>query len=118
MQQELRGIDMHEARGAQVCARCQWAEEGETSSSFFFNLATKHHAQQAMSSIRDPATGLVHHDRFEIIGVWRSYYANLFTAQQCDTVAQVEMLAQLTRRLRLSVTLVRGVLPWRSVLPL
>ena len=99
VQQELRGIAMHEARGAQVRARCQWAEEGETSSSFFFNLATKHHAQQAMSSIRDPATGLVHHDPFEILGVWRSYYANLFTAQQCDIVAQDEMLAQLTRRL-------------------
>ena len=38
VQQELRGIALHKARGPQVRARCQWAEEGETSSSFFLNL--------------------------------------------------------------------------------
>ena len=32
VQQELRGITMHEAWGVQVRVRCQWAEEGETSS--------------------------------------------------------------------------------------
>ena len=93
VQQELRGIALHEARGAQVRARCQWAEEGETSSSFFFNLETHHKAQQTMHSIRDPETGLVRHDLFEILGVWRSYYSNLFTAQDCDPVAQDEMLS-------------------------
>ena len=73
-------------------ARCQWAEEGETSSSFFLNLGAHHKAQQTMHSIRDPETGLVRHDPFEILGVWRSYYSNLFTAQDCDPVAQDEML--------------------------
>ena len=80
-------------------ARCQWAEEGETSSSFFLNLETHHKAQQTMHSIRDPETGLVRHDPFEILGVWRSYYSNLFTAKDCDPVAQDEMLSQLHRRL-------------------
>ena len=37
VQQELRGIALHEAKGAQVRTRCQWAEEGKTSSSFFLN---------------------------------------------------------------------------------
>ena len=99
VQQELRGIALHEARAAQVRARCQWAEEGETSSSFFLNLETHHKAQQTMHSIRDRETGLVRHDPFEILGVWRSYYSNLFTAQDCDPVAQDEMLSQLHRRL-------------------
>ena len=98
VQQELRGIALHEARGVQVRARCQWAEEGERSSSFFLNLATKHHAKTSMSSIRDPDTGMVHHDPFEILGVWRNYYASLFTLQQCDPAAQDEMLQKLTRR--------------------
>ncbi len=40
VQEELRGIALHEAKRVQVCAHCQWAEEGETSSSFFLNLAT------------------------------------------------------------------------------
>ena len=99
VQQELRGIALHEARGAQVRARCQWAEEGETSSSFFLNLASHHHAKASMPSIRDPDTGMVHHDPFEILGVWRRNYSSLFTAQQCDPATQDEMLQQLTRRL-------------------
>ena len=49
-----------------------------------------------MLSIRDPATGIVHHDPFEILGVWRSYYADLFTAQECDCKAQDAMLAKLS----------------------
>ena len=99
VQQELRDIALHQARGAQVRARCQWAEEGEVSSSFFLNLASKHKASQTMNSIRDPQTGQVHHDPFAILGVWRSYYDELFTATQCDPVAQDELLGQLTRRL-------------------
>ena len=81
-----------------MCARCQWAEKGETSSSFF-NLETHHKAQQTMHSIHNPETGLVRHDPFEILDVWRSYYSNLLTAQECDPVVQDEMLSQLHRHL-------------------
>ena len=42
---------------------------------------------------------MVHHDPFEILGVWRTYYASLFTAHQCDPDAQDEMLQKLTCRL-------------------
>ena len=59
VQEDLRGIALHEAKGAQVCVRCQWAEEGETSSSFFLNLASKRHAKQVMHSIRNPETGII-----------------------------------------------------------
>ena len=99
VQEELWGIALHEAKGTQVRARCQWAEEGETSSSFFLNLATKRHAKQVMHSIRDPDTGSVCHDPFEIMGVWQRYYAGLFTAAPCDPSAQVDMLSKLSRRL-------------------
>ena len=102
VQQELRSIALHEAKGAQVRTRCQWAEEGKTSSSFFLNLESKRRSQKTMLSIRDPATGIVHHDPFEILGVWRSYYADLFIAQECDCKAQDAMLAKLSRRLSLA----------------
>ena len=78
--------------------RCQWPEEKETSSSFF-NLETHQKARQTMHSIRDPETGLVRHDPFEILGVWHSHYSNLFTAQDYDPVVQDEMLSQLHCRL-------------------
>ena len=99
VQEELRGIALHEAKGAQVRAHCQWAEEGETSSSFFLNLATKRHAKQVMHSVRDPDTGSVRHDPFEILGVWQRYYAGLFTAAPCDPSAQDDMLSKLSRHL-------------------
>ena len=99
IQQQLRSIALHAARGAQVRARCQWAEEGETSSSYFLNLATQKRAKQVMRSIKDPTTGEVCHDPFAIVGVWRTYYKDLFTASQCDSAAQDELLAKLTRRL-------------------
>ena len=97
--QELRQIVLHEARGAQVRARCQWAEEGETSSSFFFNLQSKRCGKCNMLSIRHPDTGTVYHDPFEILGVWHEYYSHLFTAQECDPVAQDPLLDNLTRHL-------------------
>ena len=97
VQEELRGIALHEAKGAQVRARCQWAEEGKTSASSFLNLATKRHAKQVMHSIRDPDTGSVHHDPFETLGVWQHYYTGLFTAAPCDLSAQDDMLLKLSR---------------------
>ena len=51
VQQELRGIALQEAKGAQVRTLCQWAEEGETSSSFFLNLESKRRSQNTMLSI-------------------------------------------------------------------
>jgi hypothetical protein len=44
VQEDLRAIALHEARGAQTRARCQWALEGESSSSYFFGLEAKHQA--------------------------------------------------------------------------
>ncbi len=52
-----------------------------------------------MHSIRDPDTGSVRHDPFEILGVWQQYYADLFTAAPCDPAAQDDMLSKLSCRL-------------------
>lgn len=52
-----------------------------------------------MHSTRNPNTGLIRYDPFEILGVWREYYPNLFTAQDCDLGAQDAMLSNLHRRL-------------------
>ena len=89
---------LYEAKGAQVRARCQWAEEGETSSSYFLNLETKHHAQQTMYSIHDPCSWIGPSRPIrDLRGV--AYYDNLVTPQVCDPIAQDTMLSQLTRRL-------------------
>ena len=97
IQEELRAIHLHEAKASQVRARCRWAEEGETSSSFFLSLEKKHRSKQSIMSIRDPESGFVHHDPFEILGTWRRYYTALFSADICDQAEQDAMLGRLTR---------------------
>ena len=96
----MRGIHLWEARASQVRSRCRWAEEGETSSAFFLSLEKKRHAKQSIASIRDPHSGLIHHDPFEILGTWQRYYARLFTADKCDMMAQEAILSNLSRSLR------------------
>jgi exonuclease III len=99
IQEELRGIHLREARASQVHSRCRWAEEGETSSAFFLSLEKKHRAKQSITSIRDPDSGLIHHNPFEILGTWQHYYTRLFTADKCDMVAQDAILSNLSRSL-------------------
>ena len=57
VQEELRAIHLREARASQVRARCRWAEEGETSSSFFLSLEKKHRAKQALLASETPTQG-------------------------------------------------------------
>ena len=99
IQEELRGIHLRVARASQVCSRCRWAEEGETSLAFFLSLEKKRRAKQSITSIRDPDSGLIHHDPFEILGTWQRYYARLFTADKCDMMAQDAILSNLSRSL-------------------
>ena len=98
IQEELRGIHLREARASQVRSHCRWAEEGETSSAFFLSLEKKRRAKQSIASSRDPHSGLIHHDPFEILGTWQRYYARLFTADKCDMMAQ-DTISNLSRSL-------------------
>ncbi len=72
---------------------------GGQESSSFLNLATKRHAKLVMHSTRDPDTGFVHHDPFQILGVWQHYCSGLFTAASCDQSVQDDMLSKLSCRL-------------------
>ena len=47
---EIARIDREAAKGAQVRARVQWVEEGETSSAFFFRLVKKQMAKSKKQS--------------------------------------------------------------------
>ena len=99
VQEELREHELRAAQAAQVRSRCRWAEEGEISSGYFFSLEQKHRSKQTMSAIKDPETGTVHHDPIDILGVWRTYYEQLFTAQSCDSPTQDHLLSKLVRTL-------------------
>ena len=44
-------MDIEVARGAQVCARGRWVEEGETSSAFFLCLEKKRAADWSVAGL-------------------------------------------------------------------
>ncbi len=63
------------------------------------SLEKKQRAKQAITSIRDPESVVIHHKPLGILGTWQRYYHLLFTADVCDKTAQDVMLSRLTRSL-------------------
>jgi len=55
---QISSLDSLAAKGSQICSRARWAEEGETSSSFFFHLEKKRGSESWISAI---------HNREEVI---------------------------------------------------
>ena len=84
MQEELQEHELWATQVAQVSSRCRWAEEGEISSGFFFSLEQKHCSKLTMSATKEPEIRIIHHDPIAILGVWQTYYKQLFIAQSCD----------------------------------
>ena len=52
-----------------------------------------------MSAIKDPKTRIIHHNMIAILGVWQTYYEQLFTAQSCDPPTQDHLFSKLVSTL-------------------
>ena len=98
VQSRIADIDLFPAKGAQVCSRVHWAEEGETSSRYFFHLEKKHGSENWIPARKNPdgsiASGIV-----QICESWVSFYSDLFTACDTDIVVQAALLDQLSSSL-------------------
>ena len=90
----LAELDLAAAKGAQVRARCRWAEEGESSTSFFFRLERRRGAASWIPAVRDDS-GSVVADLEGILTAWRSFYQSLFSAEPVDLSVQDSLLSQL-----------------------
>jgi len=49
---DLQEFSLDEARGAQVCSRARWVEDGESSTAYFFRLEKKRKAETTISSLK------------------------------------------------------------------
>ena len=98
VQSRIANIDLATARGAQVRSRVRWAEEGKTSSRYFFRLEKKRGSENWIPAMKNPdgsiASGIV-----QICDSWVSFYSNLFTACDTDPAVQAALLNQLTSSL-------------------
>ena len=77
---QLAELDFVKAGGAQVRARCRWAEEGEYSSAFFLQQEKRRGARSWISTVRNDAGDVVT-DLEGILTAFRSFYQSLFSAE-------------------------------------
>ena len=75
----------------QIHSRVRWAEEGESSSSFFFRLEKKHGAENWISAVKT-VLGNVVSDIDEICSIWHSFFEKLFTAEPTDSQVASSLL--------------------------
>ena len=73
-----RELDSIAVRGARVRARIKWAEEGETSSSYFCRLERDRAANRVISSV-ESSNGLTS-SSLETLSAFREFYSSLFTS--------------------------------------
>lgn len=93
-------IDLSAARGAQVHSRIRWAEEGETSSRYFFRLEKKRGAENWIPAMKN-SDGSIASSIVEICDSWVFFYSSLFTACDTDPVVQDALVDQLSSSLPL-----------------
>ena len=91
----LDALDCEVARGAQVRARARWAEEGESSTAYFFRLEKKRATDRYISALRASDGSLVI-DKDGLCNLLRSFYLDLFTAVPCDSSARAELLSHIS----------------------
>ena len=82
------------AVGARVRARAKWAEEGETSSRYFFHLEKKRGADQWCSALR-MEDGTIVSGTSDICAAWCPFYSSLFSAEPTDPGNQNFLLQHL-----------------------
>ena len=70
---------LHSAAGAKICAKEQWAEEGETSSKYFLQLEKSWAVKKVFTGIKN-SQNVVVRSVSAIIRVWILFYVQLFTA--------------------------------------
>ena len=92
--QQLATLDVEVAKGAQVRARAQWIEEGESSSAYFFRLEKKCGANCWIAAVRDPDGQIVTSPE-DLCASFSSFYSSLFTATSTDADAQESLLDNL-----------------------
>ena len=86
------------AKGAQVRARLQWAEEGETSSAYFLRQEKVRGQRKLISGVRR-CDGSVVKSTADMLDVWQGYYFRLFSSQHLEEEEQKLFLDSLESRL-------------------
>lgn len=113
---EIADLDLLAAKGSQIRSPIRWAEDGESSSSFFFRLEKKRGTESWISAIKNNLGNIVS-GIDEICSVWRSFYERLFTAEPTDFQVSSSLLSNIDATLSENQALLcDGLLPSDEVL--
>lgn len=91
---QIADLDLLAAKGSQIRSPIRWAEDGESSSSFFFRLEKKRGTESWISAIKNNLGNIVS-GIDEICSVWRSFYERLFTAEPTDFQVSSSLLSNI-----------------------
>ena len=91
----LDPLDCEVARGAQVQAWTRWAEEGESSTAYFFRLEKKRATDCYILALRASDGSLVL-GKDCLCNPLRSFYHDLFNSFPCDSSARAELLSYIS----------------------
>ena len=95
---ELTSKLLTEAKGAQLRAATQWAEERESSTAYFLHQEKVRGQQHLISGIKRP-DGTLTTSTKDMIGVWQDYYFKLFSSEHLDEGEHHPFLEHLERKL-------------------
>ena len=95
---ELAKLDLEAARGAQVSSRARWAEEGETSSAYFFRLEKKCGADHWISAIK-LEDGTIVSSPADLCSAFAEFYTSLFAATPTDPGIRDSLLGNISSSL-------------------
>ena len=98
VEDDLYNYHLHKVAGARIRAREQWAEEGETSSKYFFQREKCHAIRSMMNGIYD-MQGKTVRTLSRMMHVWILFYSTLFTAAYLDAAEQTFFLGKLFHKL-------------------
>ena len=87
-----------EAQGVQLRASVQWAEEGESSTTYFLRQEKTSGKRRLIGRIKR-TDGSIAQDTKSILNVWRDFYFDLYTSIPLDETDQTFFLQKLERQL-------------------
>ena len=82
--QQLAGLDVEVAKGAQIRTWADWIEEGKSSSSYFFHLEKKHGTDHWIAAVQNDDGQIVASPEGLCLS-FSAFYSSLFTAKPTDT---------------------------------
>ena len=95
---QLEALDQIHANGLRVRSRIRWAEEGESSTSFFFKSVKKQQSQSTIFTVKNNDGNYVSFSK-DLLHAWQEFYSNLFSREDTDNDLQNILLRRLESRL-------------------